>query len=386
MRWPGTVPPVTRRPPLRRAFALALAAALVLAACSDDAGGDAKAAEKEAASSTTAAPFPGAEWEEAEPADLGLDAEPLEALADSLEAKASDCMAVVKDGRLVAEEYWNGTEPDKNQEVFSVTKSVTSTLVGIAQDEGFLDIDEPASKYITEWQGTPSESVTIKNLIANDSGRFWSQPMDYGEMIRATDKTAFTIGLTQQEPPGTKWEYNNSAIQTLEAVLERATGQPVGDFAQERLFEPIGMTSEMGKDPAGNATTFSGLQTGCRDLARFGHLFLNKGTWAGDEVVSSDWVEEATKPSQELQPRYGYLWWLNTRGVESEDSDLRPWPSAAPTAYAALGLFEQIVMVLPEQNMVVVRLGAPPPGSVPGQGALADEIARLAIEADGSGE
>jgi CubicO group peptidase (beta-lactamase class C family) len=358
---------------------------LVLGACSDDGDGDgeATAPDRKEAPPTTGPP-PIREWEEADPADVGLDAAPLEALGDSLGAKASDCMTVIKDGKLVTERYWNGTEPDTDREVFSVTKSVTSTLVGIAQDEGLLDIDEPASKYLTEWQGTPSESVTIANLLSNDSGRFWSQSVDYEDMIAATDKTAFSIGLTQQEPPGTAWMYNNSAIQTLEAVLERATGQPVADFAEERLFDPIGMTAEMSKDPAGNTTTFMGMHAGCRDLARFGQLYLNEGSWQGEEVVSSDWVEEAVEPSQELRPAYGYLWWLNRGGTDGASPDLRPWPSAPPTAYAALGLFDQIVLVLPEQDMVVVRIGGPPPEAPIGQGALADEIARLALQADGS--
>ena len=86
-----------------------------------------------------------------------------------------------------------------------------------------LDINEPASKYITEWQGTPSESVTIRDLLANASGRFWSLNSDYNELIRAPDKTAYAIGLAQQAPPETTWNYNNSAIQTLDAVIKRAT-------------------------------------------------------------------------------------------------------------------------------------------------------------------
>jgi CubicO group peptidase (beta-lactamase class C family) len=370
--------------PLHRFLALGLAVGLLLAACSgDDDAADAKKGDdtpSETSEAEASAKVPGDEWAEVDPAEADLDAAPLDELATFLESKDSECMAVVKDGQLVAEQYWDGFTPDKDREVFSVTKSITSTLVGIAQDEGDLSVDEPASKYITEWQGTPSESVTIENLISNDSGRFWSQSNDYGTMIQQADKTTFAIGLTQQDPPGSTWVYNNSAIQTLEAVLERATGQPVDEFAQEHLFEPIGMTSEMAPDPSGNTLTFMGLQAGCTDLARFGYLFAQDGMWGDEQVVSSDWVEAATSPSQDLQS-YGYLWWLN-KGSDPA-AQLR-WPHAPEDAYTALGLFEQVILVLPDQDMVVVRAGPKPSSSTAGQGNLVDEMARLAMAADGA--
>ncbi len=373
-----------------RFVAGAIVLGLVAAGCggSADAGGE--GAETEAAPPTTegaADPagesgadagaegvvFPGDEWETADPADLGLDAAPLGELAAFLEENQSTCMAVIKDGKVVASEYW-GMEPDDNREVWSASKSVTSTLVGIAVDEGLLSLDDPASDYIQEWKGTPSEAVTVRNLVSNDSGRFYSFESDYTDMaVVARDKTAYAIGLDQQDDPGTKWEYNNSAIQTLERVLEVATGQDMEEYAQEKLFGPLGMTVSIKRDAAGNPLAFMGVQAGCDDMARFGHLFLQEGRWGDDQIVSSEWVAEATAPSQDLNERYGFLWW---RGFEGMPDD----------AFAALGLGNQIVLVMPSQDMVVVRIGEAPEalGGVANQGVMVKEMGEAALAATGS--
>ena len=286
----------------------------------------------------------------------------------------SDCMAVVKDGQVVQDTYWNGGDATTPHEVFSVTKSITSTLVGIAQAEGDLDINEPASKYITEWQGTPSETVTIRDLLANASGRFWSLNSDYNELIRAPDKTAYAIGLAQQDPPETTWNYNNSAIQTLDAVIKRATRTDTAEFARTKLFEPIGMTATMSHDAAGNTLTFMGLKTSCLDLARFGYLLLQHGQWAGQQIVPADWVDAATTTSTPLNAAYGYLIWLNQPGTAKGPiggSIQGPiWPAAPTDSYAALGLGGQTALVVPDQGLVVTRIG-PSQGGVGAQDGIA---------------
>src|SRR5690606_22418798 len=106
-------------------------------------------------------------------AAMGLDAEVLEEIAADAEAAGSNCLVVTRHGRIVDERYWNGTDPATTQEVFSATKSITSTLVGIAQDRGLLSIQDPASVYIPQWADGPSKGVTVENLLSNDSGREW---------------------------------------------------------------------------------------------------------------------------------------------------------------------------------------------------------------------
>lgn len=339
--------------------------------------------------------FPGADWVQAEPESMGLDGEVLDDIASRAEASGSNCMAVARHGRLVGEWYWNGTDADTAQEVFSATKSFASTLVGIAADKGDLDISEPAATYIPEWGDGPSDAVTIRNLLANDSGREWSLSIDYGELIRAGDKDQFAIDLGQDHEPGTVWAYNNSAIQTLDAIVRSATGRDTSEFAREHLLDPIGMAaSSMSTDEAGNTLMFMGLKSTCRDMARFGHLFLNEGRWGDQQVVSSEWVHEATSPSQELSSAYGYLWWLNRRGTLVDPSIATGGPSGAgevetgqmvdgapESMYWARGLGGQIVAVDPGSGTVAVRLApVSPPEGAPKFGAedLA-EVVTLAV-------
>jgi len=212
--------------------------------------------------------------------EVGLDPTKLDEIAKQAEQGKSKCLVVVRDGKLAGEWYFRGTGPDTSQDVFSVTKSISSTLVGIAQDDGDLRIGDRASKWISEWKGTPSKAVTVRDLLSNDSGREWSAAIDYVQFLRAKNRTAFAVGLPQAERPGTVWAYNNSAIQTLQPVVQQASGSDVTAFAERRVFGPLAMThTEMTTDTAGNAQMFEGLRSTCRDLARFGVLFLNRGRW-----------------------------------------------------------------------------------------------------------
>lgn len=317
--------------------------------------------------------MPGVNWPTATPAQVGLDAGALQQIAATAEQGKSNCLAVVRHGKLAGEWYFNGTGPDTTQPVFSVTKSVTSTLIGIAQDDGDLGIRSSAARYVPQWRGTPAAAVTIRDLLSNDSGRQWSTTIDYSQLVSSPDQTAFATGLAQQHRPGTVWAYNNSAIQMLEPVLQKATGQEVGAFAQKRLFGPLKMAhTRMSTDAAGNTTTYAGVTSTCRDLARFGLLMLRHGKWGSRPVVSRSWVAQATgRPSTPMNAAYGYLWWLNRYGVLSDplsettretalDPDTprsRLVPGAPPNTFWAIGLGNQVIQVDPRTDTVVVRLG-----------------------------
>jgi CubicO group peptidase (beta-lactamase class C family) len=313
--------------------------------------------------------YPDPDWEHGIPEDHGLSSAGLAELANVAEGFDSNCMVVVHDGVLVGEWYWNNYDAQTDQpNVFSVTKSVTSTLVGIAEHQGLLGLNDGASDYISEWAGGDSDVVTIRNLISNDSGREWSFTTDYLTMTAASDQSQFAIDLGQADPPGSWWEYNNSAIQTLERVLEVATGEDLEEFAQANLFEPIGMTVTMGRDGAGNPQTYQGLSASCRDLARFGLLFLRQGEWAGgQQIVPSAWVVASTIPSTSLNSAYGFMWWLNYDGhwvlpsaPLREEGDGKLFPEAPEDMFAAVGALGQVVVVDPMSGYVFVRLGDAP--------------------------
>jgi len=376
--------PPTRRPGRRGAVVAALVlTGAVVAGCSgsssDGAGSSSTTATVAAPGGTggRAAPV-GAigvdgvtEWSTVTPAEAGLDPAVLDEMAAEAEQLDSTCFLVVRDGRIAAEHYWGSGGEHEAQEVFSVTKSFASTLVGIAQDDGSLSVEDPASRWITEWDATPSAEVTVADLLSNVSGRFWSFDSDYGRLIASLDRTGYAIGLDQEHEPGTYWAYNNAAIQSLSRVLDRATGEPVPDFGRERLLAPLGMDdSRFGTDGAGNGLTFMGLRSTCRDLARFGVLVLDRGEWNGEQVVSADYLDAATgRPSQDLNAAYGYLFWLNHRGsIASAVSPLSAEEQAGAAEGQlvadrperlvwALGLGGQVVQMDPGTNTVVVRLG-----------------------------
>ena len=382
----------------RRSFVrtgVALATCLSALACS---GGASGSRDEGGAPSTTDAPaeeivYPGAEWARADAAEMGFDQAKLDAIAAQAEQAASNCLLVTRQGRIVGEWYWRDKTSASSQEVFSATKSYASTLVGIAQDEGLLDIDDPASDYIDAWAGTDSQDVTIANLLSNDSGRQWDAAIDYTQLPFAPDMDALAVGLTQTSPPGTTWAYNNAAIQTLDVVLRAATGVDTAAYAEDKLLAPIGMEhSRMTMDQAGNTRTFMGLQSTCEDMARFGYLFLRDGDWDGTQVVPSDWVAEATGgPSQPLNDAYGYLWWLNRRGTvlgplaattadqSGGGGDAQLVPGAPEDMYFALGLGGQVIAVDPGSETVVVRLG---PYQAPAGTPRFDAAAAAAVVTD----
>ncbi len=307
--------------------------------------------------------YPGKDWAVEEQGDFAkLDRE--------LAAARSTCFAVVKDGRLAHSSGGGTTRP-----AYSITKSVTAILVGIAADEGKLALDDKASKYIPDWRGTAAQNVTIRDLLSNTSGRHWDYNTDYSQMIRrAPDKTAFSIGLSHDTKPGTKWDYNNSAVQTLEAVLEEATGQDVAAYAKKRLLDPIGMRdTTWAHDNAGNTTTYSGIDSSCQDLARIGYLMMRSGAWKGEQLVSDSFVAEATnESSSQLNAAYGLLWWVNKPGrivtinrAAGFPSDAPPYkgqlaPKAPEDTFWALGYGSEYVMVIPSEGIVAVRMGSRP--------------------------
>lgn len=307
-----------------------------------------------------------------EPRSQGINPQQLKKAARVAKRKKSSCFVVLRRGKVVGE--WNfGVASDAPREVFSITKSVSSALVGIAVRDGDLRLEDPVSRYVPRWAGTPSQAVTVRDLLSNTSGRFWSFESDYGDLVQAPSRTDYAIGLSQQFRPGTSWQYNNAAIQVLEAVLEKATGMPVARFAQERLFEPLGMDdSNLTTDREDDAATFFGLRTTCLDIARFGMLYLGKGTFGGERILTKSYVEQSVgRSSSELNAAYGLLWWLNRPGTirgatDALDPTGQPrvpregqlMPTLSPRVFAALGLGGQVMVVDPTTSTIVIRQGA----------------------------
>lgn len=348
-----------------------MGAVLLVAACT----GDPPEGEPDSAIRTATLPtitaepdeFPGKAWRRNEHGDWAK-------LDGTLEHTGSTCVAVIKDGELVHDAYWNGGTEHGRHRVYSITKSLTSLLVGMAADDGTLDLDDAASEWIDEWRTDPAAEVTVRDLLSMTSGRRWDDATDSRMIREEADKTGYAVRLEQEHAPGTKWVYDNSAVQTLESVLDDVddTDDVVG-VARDRLLGPLGMRDTIWtRDQAGNALTFSGVESTCLDLARVGHLMLNRGAWDGRQLVSSAYVGQATRPSSALNAAYGLLWWVNGKGRIVEvlrqagypddkpayDGQLAP--SVPDDAFWAYGYGDQYVAVVPSEGVVAVRLGARP--------------------------
>ena len=354
-----------------RASITGLSAVLLASACSggmSDRLGDLAAADR-----AENATFPGATWAQGNATELGFDSAKLEQVAAQADPETV-CMLVMRHGEVAGEWYYGDNTAETTAGVMSVTQAYSSTLVGIAQDKGFLDIDDKVSKYIPEWVGTESEDVTIRQILEHTTGRESTNSIGNAELherlITAPDPGRMAIGLTQDHPPGTVWSQNLPAVELLNPILTAATGQDPADFAQENLFAPIGAThTKYNKTGAGVTFMHSFLDTTCQDAARLGYLFLRQGNWNGTQVVSKDWVEEATHPSQEFNAGWGFFWWLNRPGSlvsidnvltpdYDEPSDLKLVPEAPDDMYWALGFGGMLIQVDPATDTVVVRLGS----------------------------
>lgn len=325
-------------------------------------------------------------------AACGGESSPLnDALNDAFNAAKSEganCVVVERGGEVIGEWRAEDFAEGALQEGFSTTKSLAATLVGIAQDEGVLSIDDPASRFITEWQGTESEEVTIRQLLSNTSGRYFDVLSDYARLaFLEQDKSGYAISLGQSSAPGEMWVYNNAAVQTLEVVLERATKVSVEEFARTRLFEPLGMTSRLSTDASGNQGLFAGMQTNCLDLARLVRLYMNEGKVGDRQVVSAAFIAEALQPSSELNDGYGFLWWLNEPGriVKADGSGTNSGESMLPDApvdaFWASGACGQVAMGFPSKDLIITVMR---PVDVSGVSALAgcggEGVEEIAVE------
>jgi CubicO group peptidase (beta-lactamase class C family) len=355
---------------IARVSRVGISVAFLAAACSD--GGSDIAERLAAQQRAENAVYPSANWAEGNAADLGFDPATLDQIAAEADPQ-TNCLLVTRHGEIVYEQYWNGWTEESTENVMSVTQAFTSTLVGIAQDEGHLNVDDPISQYIPELAGTESANVTIRDILSHVTGRESTNSIGntqlHQQLITAPNPGQFAVGLSQDHEPGTVWSQNLPAIELLNPILTAATGQDPATYAQEKLFEPIGAThTRMTQNGSGVTWMHAFAETSCRDAARFGYLFLRQGNWNGRQVVSQEWVQEATNPSQELNQGWGYFWWLNRPGSlvsmdnvltpdYDEPSDLQLVPEAPEEMYWALGFGGRLVQVDPATDTVVVRLG-----------------------------
>ncbi len=335
---------------------IVVAVALALVACGGGAQGHGAPVGPTAVSATPTlvaeeAVWPTVDWEVSSPEAEGMDSASLEGVAEYCAGHGCGAVVITRHGRIVWERYWGGWDRSSTDIGWSIAKGVTSALVGIAIAEGRIEsVDESAADFIEEWRGTEKEEITLRDLLSMTSGLEWTEEYDKMSdviaMLTSDDQTAYVLERPLAREPGTRWYYSSGDAQLFSLILRQATGVEAKDYAQDRIFDVLGMTAmTWPTDNAGHTLTYCCVTTTAREFAKFGYLFLRGGRWENQQVVPEEWVRESTQPSQELFPGYGFYWWL---------PDFADTP---PDTYAAEGFQTKRIYVIPSLDIVAVRLG-----------------------------
>ncbi|CAF1012728.1 unnamed protein product [Adineta ricciae] len=270
---------------------------------------------------------------------------------------------VVYDGALIAERYGTGYSRSTKFLGWSMTKSIISALVGILVKGNKLNIDAPAP--VPEWNNTndPRHSITIKHLLQQNSGLdFVEDYYSYSDVTRMLfstgDMAAFAASHALKHKPGTYCYYTSANTNILSRIIRHTVGeQDYHSFPYRALFHKLGMNNmTMEVDASGTFVGSSYSWGTARDWARFGLLYMNKGFYNNEQILSEEWVKQsATLGGSNIYGEYGYQFWLNT-GKEN-DSSTRRFPDVPTDMFFASGFDGQAVFVIPSKKLVVVRLG-----------------------------
>jgi len=321
----------------------------------------------------------GASWR------LAIDAAIDEAFVEKPDSapRNTKAIVVVHRGQIVAEHYAAGVGVRTPLLGHSVSKSVTSALIGVLVRKGLLSPAQPVS--IPQWQapGDPRGRITVDQLLRMSSGLPWDEYAGgFDPATRMwfleTDMFAFATRGELEAPPGARWNYSNRGYMVLSRMIRDAAGGKAADvirFAQQELFDPIGMEHVvMEFDATGTPLGTSHIYASARDWARFGLLYLDDGVVGGQRILPEQWVRAST--TQTLDTGYGAGFWLNTLHTAAPIGGDWGLPGAPADTYFARGYLGQFVVVVPSQDLVVVRLGVSHRGGgdIAGVGRLVERI------------
>ncbi len=292
------------------------------------------------------APKETSSWPVADPADENVDPRLLARAARRVDASVL-ALLVARHGRLVLERYYHGYDRTSPFDLYSITKSVTSALVGIALSERRLrSVGEPLADFLPV--AGRAHKITLRHLLTMTAG-FPGDADPRNSVGEPADLVRALLRRPLVHRPGAKFAYDTPSSHLLSAVITRATGGSEGRYAQARLFGPLGihLPEYWPTDDQGTTYGGTGLTLTARDAAKLGQLYLDRGRWHGRQLVPAPWVAESTRAQVELGlgRGYGYDWWTERRrGLDS---------------YAALGYGGQMVAVILDLDLVVAVFSDP---------------------------
>jgi len=312
--------------------------------------------------------WPNQEWRTADPASLGMSSKKFTELDHLVKSQYRNIngIVIVRKGHVVFERYYNGHGPLDTHNVASVTKSITSALIGIAIDAGYIkSVDQKIldffPNYIPGVNDIQKRTLTIRHLLTMTAPFAWKYKMGHeplDRLRRQPDWVTYILNLLGQNGQIGKFQYCTAGTHLLSAIITRTTGLCAREFANDRLFRPLGVqeipdheiesfsldnvfgknVTGWGKDPNGNTTGGWGLTISPRDMARFGFLYLNRGIWDGKQIISEAWIDESTALNSNGNG-YGYLWW-----IRKDDTNF---------IYSALGSGGNVISCIPGKDLVV---------------------------------
>ena len=316
-----------------------------------------------------AAPAGLAEWTFTTPEQQGMDSAPLEQLREMIDAAELpiDSLVVLRHGAIVFEHHpelpFGGPEIPHN--LYSTTKSITSLLIGIAIEQGFIDgVHQPVVDLLPDREilnlDERKRRMTLEHLLAMTSGLAWQGPDDmyhtWGAAIQSGDPVQYTLDRPMASEPGATWYYNGGCSHLLSAILTEATGMSTLAFAREVLFDPLGIGWVIWpRDPHGIYYGGQDIRLSPHAMAKIGQLVLDEGVWQGEQVVPAAWIAASRETRTDLGAGgYGYQWWT--------------YPASG--IFYASGAFEQRIFVVPALDLVAVfTADNQAPGIGPGERA-----------------
>ena len=274
-------------------------------------------------------------------------------IVDDLIHSNTASFLVVKNGKLVHEQYWNGYTQLSKTNSFSMAKAVTVMLLGKALEEGKIkNIDEKFSDYFDEFkQKEFGKDLTLKNLAQMESGLNWDE--DYKNPFLPNAKAYYgrslksaTFSRKFKHNSGEKFEYQSGSTQLLGFAVRKAVGQSLASYLSEKFWIPLGMeqNAEWSTDESGMEKTYCCIHSNSRDFAKLGQLFLDDGKVGDQQILNLDFINQMRTPTEKSQEIYGMGFWINN------DNPIKH--------YYFLGLQGQYIIMVPEHNMVIVRTGS----------------------------
>ncbi|EAZ96018.1 putative 6-aminohexanoate-dimer hydrolase [Flavobacteria bacterium BAL38] len=295
-------------------------------------------------------PIGSSTWETKTISNLGWNQDAVQPLLDYLELKNSKSFIILQNGRIVMENYFNGHTASTNWYWASAGKTLTATVTGIAEQEGYLSINNKVSDYLGEgWTSIPlakENLITNKHLLTMSSG-----------LNDALGDNVSPANLQYVADAGTRWAYHNVYVK-LQDVVSEATGQTWTNYFNTKLRDKIGMTGGAWIQNGGLSVYWSNT----RSMARFGLLALNNGKWENNQIINENYFRNGTTTSQNINLSYGYLWWLNGKTSyhlpQSQFQFSGSLITSAPNdMYCALGKNDQKIYVIPSKKIVIIRMG-----------------------------